>query len=810
MPKMTWTARAFVGSVVAVGGAIFLIGLNHWHSASPLRFLAFLAVTTAISGMKVSLPGVTGTMSVAFLPTLVAITTLGLPEALVLGVVSTIGQCLWQAKRRPRAVQVLFNAGSSAIAIAASYATYHHAWLRSLNMSETALLVLSSLVYFLFNTGLVAVIIGLTERKSPVRIWRQVYFWCLPHYLVAASFLSICGRWISWSAAVAVLPIVYLILRSYRIYLGRLEDEKVHAEQVASLHLRTIEALALAIDAKDHTTHDHLQRVQVYAMELARELQLPEQEKEAVQAAALLHDIGKLAVPEHIISKPGKLTPEEFEKMKIHPVVGAEILERVQFPYPVSPVVRYHHEKWDGSGYPEGLKGEAIPIGARIISAVDCLDALASDRQYRRALPLDKAMAMLEADAGKAFDPRVIAILSRRYRELEEKARAGAPAAPVGTLSTEVKVERGDAPGAGFEQAASGGVGNQAPFLDSIGAARQEAQTLLEIAQALGSSLSLDETLSMVADRLKTLVPFEAMGVYLVNAGTLQPTYVAGTGSRMLASLRIPLGEGLSGWVAENRKPIVNGNPAVEPGYLQDPRNFSTLNSAISVPLETGDEVVGVLTLYDARGDAFSRDQLRVLLAISAQLAVAVRNARKYEAAEMEAATDHLTALPNARALYCHLQIEVERCSHEGSTIAVLVADLDGFKEVNDLYGHMTGDRVLAAVAARLRGCCREADYVARMGGDEFVLVLPGLTEELSAARIREFQRAVRQAEYEACGRASISISIGAAFYPRDGKNAKALLAHADGLMYAAKPRRNLPAPALIDGEYRNQVLTIQ
>src|SRR4030081_2362060 len=227
---------------------------------------------------------------------------------------------------------------------------------------------------------------------------------------------------IGWQSSLLVLPPIYLMYRSYRLYLGKLETEKRHAEQVSSLHLQTIEALALAIEAKDQTTGDHLQRVRIYAMELAKELGLNEDETEALRAASVLHDIGKLAVPEHIISKPGKLTPEEFEKMKIHPIVGAEILEQVDFPYPVVPIVRAHHERWDGSGYPYGLKGEEIPIGARILSAVDCLDALATDRQYRRALPLDAAMAKIESESGSTFDPNVINILKARYRELEQKA----------------------------------------------------------------------------------------------------------------------------------------------------------------------------------------------------------------------------------------------------------------------------------------------------------------------------------------------------------------------------------------------------
>src|SRR5438094_9075868 len=176
-------------------------------------------------------------------------------------------------------------------------------------------------------------------------------------------------------------------------------------------------------------------------MALAKELRLTEDETEALQAASVLHDIGKLAVPEHIINKPGRLTPEEFEKMKVHPIVGAEILERVDFPYPVVPIVRSHHEKWDGTGYPDGLRGNQIPIGARILSAVDCLDALASDRQYRRALPLDEAMKVVVSESGKAFDPCVVEALSRRYVELERMAQGQSVTS--GKLSTDLKIANG-------------------------------------------------------------------------------------------------------------------------------------------------------------------------------------------------------------------------------------------------------------------------------------------------------------------------------------------------------------------------------
>src|SRR5208282_4502219 len=321
----------------------------------------------------------------------------------------------------------------------------------------------------------------------------------------------------------------------------------------------------------------HLQRVRVYAMNLAQELGLTEDETEALRAASVLHDIGKLAVPEHIISKPGRLTPEEFEKMKIHPIVGAEILEQVDFPYPVVPIVRAHHEKWDGSGYPNGLAGEAIPIGARILSAVDCLDALASDRQYRKALPLHEAMAKVASEANAAFDPQVVTILQRRYVEWEKLARLQPLQAPP-KLSTDIKVERGLAPDAGFARSAES--------TDRLAAARLQAQSLADLNRALHSSLTVDDTLSLLAARLKRLVPHDSIAVYLRKGNVLTPEFVGGENSRVFSSLQIPLGEGLSGWVAQNHKPILNGNPSVEPGYLQHPPENTSLRSALAVPLE--------------------------------------------------------------------------------------------------------------------------------------------------------------------------------------------------------------------------------
>jgi hypothetical protein len=278
--------------------------------------------------------------------------------------------------------------------------------------------------------------------------------------------------------------------------------------------------------------------------------------------------------------------------MKIHPLVGAEILEEVKFPYPVVPIVRAHHEKWDGSGYPFGLSGEEIPIGARILSAVDCLDALASDRQYRRALPLDQAMEIVSSESGKSFDPVIVDILRRRYIELERLAISTGVERDRIKLSMSVKVERGLAPATGFaepaEELAVPEVGTVTiDPLSSIAAATQEAQMLYELTQDLGNSLSLQEALAFVGVRMKRLIPYETIAVYIRRDDKLIPEYVSGENLRLFTSLEIPLGQGLSGWVAENNKPLLNGNPSVEAGYLNDPTKYSTLRAALAVRRST-------------------------------------------------------------------------------------------------------------------------------------------------------------------------------------------------------------------------------
>jgi diguanylate cyclase (GGDEF)-like protein/putative nucleotidyltransferase with HDIG domain len=799
--------KAFVGITASLGVVVLGFALSHWQSQDLVRFVCYLGVALLASGLKVQLPGIDGTMSVNFLFILLGVLELSLPETLVIGCTATLVQSVWQARKRLDPVKVVFNvAGMMANACSLTYLSYH--WLCTrFSSNRPILLMVAALVFFFANTLPISLVIAMTEGKSSRKVWSECYFWSFPYYLVGAAAVGLVGiinRSAGWETSLLVLPLIYWVYRSYRLYLGRLEAEKErvevekrHVEQIASLNMRTIEALALAIEAKDHTTHTHLQRVRTYAVEVAKELNLEETQVEALRAAALLHDIGKLAVPEQIINKPGKLSREEFEKMKVHPIVGAEILERVAFPYPVAPIVRSHHERWDGSGYPEGLTGENIPIGARILAAVDCLDALASHRQYRPALPLAEAMEKVKEKAGSWFDPHVVEILEHRYIDLERMAQMSEDtSAPLG-LSRSVRVERGLAPATGFERTEpTHGMVDNADFLTSIASARQEAQTMFELSQDLGVSLSLSETLSVLSMRLRRMIPYESIAVFVNRNGWLLPELVSGENFRALSSLKIRVGEGLCGWVAENCKPIVNGNPQVEAGYLLEPGKQTDLQSALVVPLEGLNGVVGVLAMYQTQRDAFTPDHLRILLAVASKVALSVENALKYQQAESSATTDYLTGLPNARSLFVHLAQEVARCRRMKTSLAVLVCDIDGFKQINDSFGHLEGDKLLREFTSRLKDVCRGYDYVARMGGDEFVITAPGLTAEAAHEKAERLNRAAIESARHVCGRDLITLSVGMAFCPEDGTDVERLLAEADRRMYSMKQTHHAAAVA--------------
>lgn len=813
LPALSPAANRFRNLVVLCAAAVLGVSAFFWNSPDVLKYLTFLTVAMVISAARTVSPSGAITLNASLVIVLFGVAELTAPETVLLAALATLLPGLWNHVRVAPRKHLGFDVALAATGAGIATRVFASQLLTDYGANGIILLSLATLVLFYVETTPRIGLFALDQSRPFGRLWLQETGWGIPYYLggaLLAFAMNTVSAFAGWPTVVATAPAVYLIVRTWRLYLQRVRDQQVHAEEMASLHLRTIEALALAIGAKDQTTHEHLKRVQVYARELGKELGLSSEEHEALQAAALLHDIGKLAVPEHIISKPGRLTPEEFEKMKIHPTVGAEILEQVRFPYPVAPIVRTHHEKWDGTGYPAGLKGEEIPIGARILSAVDCLDALASDRQYRRALPLDQAMEIVKSESGKAYDPRIVEILARRYVDLEKLAHV-MPEPKHAKLSTDVKVELGEAPAVGFETAKAASVSSEKPtdFLNSIASARQEVQTLFEIAQDLGNSLSLDETLSVLSVRLRRIIPHSSLAIWLRNDEVLTPAYVSGEDFRLFSSLAIPVGQGLSGWVAENGKPIVNGNPTVESGYLNDPKITSSLRSAVAVPLEGNGRNVGVLALYHADREAFTRDHLRILNAINTKIGMAIENALRFRQAENTATTDFMTSLPNARSLFLQLDAELARSKRNTTPLTVLVLDMDGLKLINDQFGHLEGNRILGQVAAGLKSTCREYDYVARMGGDEFVVLLPGLRAYDSQGRVEQLRQVVATAGAGLFHDKSLTVSIGVSSYPNDGTDAEQLLAEADRRMYQEKQERKEPRKLTPNSHWAEQLAAI-
>jgi diguanylate cyclase (GGDEF)-like protein len=396
-------------------------------------------------------------------------------------------------------------------------------------------------------------------------------------------------------------------------------------------------------------------------------------------------------------------------------------------------------------------------------------------------------MNTVSADAGRAFDPQVVKVLEQHYGAWEQMAQAEPNGHPHPT--SVLQVEHGGAPAAGFERLAQPANGNgSAEFLSLIAAARQEVQMLYELTSDLGSSLSLDETLSVLALRLGRLIPYDTLAVYLLRDGRLVPEYVTGDSFRLFSALEIPVGEGLSGWVARHARPIVNGNPSVEPAYLGDASRQTALRSALAVPLEGSTTIIGVVTLYHSSQDAFSKDHLRILMAASSKLALSIENALKFRQMERAATADDLSGLPNTKSLFVHLDGELARARRTGQPLALLVCDVDGLKRVGELYGQAAMETLVREVAHAIRSTCREYDYAARIGGGEFVLVLPGLKPDGVRAVVRRLDQVVREitgaSSWQDC---PLAVDFGEAFCPDDGVDAEELLAEADRRLYKAR-----------------------
>ena len=777
--------RIFIMIAAVFGTLQLFVSALHWRGANPTLFLLYLSMAVICSFFQARRlrAGVPFSLNLPFI--LLSMVQLSRAEAVVVGSVGMLAQCLWDPQTRSRLSQIALRTSIFATVIATADFVYRSLIPHSMQ-NGTLLLLVASVSLFFANTFPAAIVQRLGESRRIGRIWKECYFWSFPYYLVAAvvaNAVRMAGSGVLQESTLLVIPVLYLAYRHYRMQRSQLEEKEKYAANMAELHLRAIEGLALAVEAKDNlNTRGHLRRVQVYALGMGRDLGLSAGELEALHAAALLHDIGKLAVPEHILTKPGKLSPEEFAKMKVHPVVGAEIVEQVQFPYPVAPIVRAHHEKWDGSGYPFGLKGEEIPLSARILTAADCLDALTSDREYRRGLPLEEGMRQIASEAGTSFDPAVVEVLQRRHLELDLMARENADQHAV--LSTNVAVEKGKTPGAGLDLSCITDLAGGAKPLDfqaAIAAAGREGQLRHEMALRLGASLDLDETLQHIERSLQPVIPSDALAIFLTKGNTLVVEHAAGRNQEMLLSLSVPMGEGLVGWVAQNGRPVANGNPTVEPGFHCGADH--PLNACMALPLEGPGGLLGVLALYRGDKDAFTHDHLRILTDAAPQIGAAVDNALKFREMEVQANTDSVTKLPNARLMMRLLESELARARRQKLSLCVATCRLTGLPALSQRLGQHAAAEFLRRAAKGMKDTCREYDFVARMGEDRFGFVLPGMRSQDAAGKTAKLDAIVSEAERGDGSHGSLCLTFGQAFYPEDGDGARTLVEIAEHRM---------------------------
>lgn len=642
------------------------------------------------------------------------------------------------------------------------------------------------LVHFLANTLGLSIVVALTKRRPVLEVWRQNFLWAGPSYFVSASLAV--TIWAAYShplvgtAALLLVAPLYFIYYFYRLHHERIEQDQRHIAELNELNHAIIASLATAIDAKDRYTRSHINRVQMYAVALAEAVGLSGAELEAVRMGALIHDIGKLGIPERILGKPGKLTMDEFRRMQAHVTIGAEILAPVPFPFPVLPIVLTHHERWDGLGYPKGLKAEEIPIGGRIMAIADVFDALTSDRPYRTAMSTQDAVAVLREGAGRQFDPNLVEHFARILPEVR------------------ARVEEMEAKLAVAAASETGTSGEMEPnwALRQISQAASEMSATCELAQGLAETSSVEEVVQVVVDRALRLLPADTAAVYLCDeeSGELRARAVRGLYAEKLAGLSIARGEGVSGWVGETLQSQINAAASLDIARRFTPTEQMELTAASAVPLVQGSTTVGVLTLYTTGYSVMNEHHLGVLNVLAEHAAAALVSARRYEQTRELSLSDPLTGLPNSRSLFHHVEALCHHWRGEEPTntvdrFSVLMFDLDGFKHVNDTRGHLRGDELLQQFAEILRGLCRERDLPCRYAGDEFVVVLAGADLErahLFAERVRELL-AQRSKAWLPSG---LGVSFGAASFPTDGQDVRSLLAVADERMYNDKfTRRN-------------------
>ena len=841
MAKINWKSLLLITGVSVIGTALLVVGA-FWTLRLPLMgwsgvlaFVALLVLTLVSSRFTVPVTNVDGTSQThksvadAFIFLAVMMYTLApannLGPPIILAALVGFVSSFYFVERWP----ALFAVGTSIISTFVASVVYRAMVVllagRMVDANERGL-VLDLLLFPLCVFGIVQYALStfgtvafnsLRTGQRGVVVSQESLVWTLitqvANVTAAAMFYAaIHSAGVPFFfVGVLIVALVHLLYRFNEKRLSeitRAQAEKVkYVEEIADLHMNTIESLAIAIDAKDQTTHGHVRRTQIYATEMGKLLRVSESELRALVAGALLHDIGKLAVPEYILNKPGKLTEAEFAKMKIHPTVGGDILKRVNFPYPVEDIVRYHHEKWDGSGYPKGLVGPEIPLVARIISVVDFYDATRCDRPYRKGMKREDSLALLQKMAASSFDPRIVDLFTKHVTEFDDLI--GQQDIGEQVPSENIDLVTSARPDAGLASDTLGAPDGASGFR-SITQAQREVFALHEIAQTIGSSLNMSDTVTLVSNKLRAIVPFDTCIIFLVDErmGKAVAMHVVGDHADLFSRRRISVGDGITGWVIANSRSMCNASPELDlAGMPEDiSRNY---RGVLVSPLIREDGAFGAITLYSKGRTSYTSEHVRLLESVAQHAASALNNALTFEKTKESALVDQLTDLPNARGFYMMLEQRLAECQRlNRESLALISMDLDDFKLINDQWGHAIGDRLLASVARVIRKELRQMDILSRYAGDEFVAIMPMASQTMSEMVGERIRQAVAAHKFSVrTGKTvQVSISIGVSCFPVNGETTEELLTTAARNMQRDKhTRKNLlnlstmPTPARID-----------
>jgi len=612
--------RVYLWTVIGAGVAVVLGSIYRLHQQQIGNQWFILAALTLVSGSAtVRLPSTFASISISETFVFTAVLLYGPAAGTVIVALDGLVGSYWIAKRHDEIHRPLFNMAAPALsAWCSAHLFFTIAGIAPLTEQPSPVaailppLVLFALTYFGLNSWLIAFVIALQKRVDPIKVWKSSFGWLSLNYFGGASvaFLLVgYNRTINLGYVGAIIPLLLVLYFTFKAATGRVEDADRHVEQLNRLYLSTIETLAMAIDAKDQVTHGHIRRVQQQATTLARHVGVNDDKLlRAIEAAALLHDMGKLAIPEYILNKPGKLTDAEFEKMKLHASIGADILSAIDFPYPVVPIVRHHHENWDGTGYPSRIRGTDIPIGARILSVVDCFDALTSDRPYRPRLSDDDALDILRQRRGTMYDPLIVdAFLSMHASQSKRSSIGEAPNHVLTTIN---------------EAGKTLSLTPQSSTFGQITASSDEMLSVYQLAGALAGRTRLEEIGDIISNHLRRVIPSSLCVIYFYDAtkDELEARYTAGHASGLICGMRITLGQRLSGWVAANRQTILNSDAVLDLGDAARTAPL-WLRTCISTPIVANEVLIGTLSLYSTEMNAFNDNHRRVIEVVAAQLA---------------------------------------------------------------------------------------------------------------------------------------------------------------------------------------------